>query len=84
MKKKKVPKNIVAKNPEKLPHEELELILREPNLSELRLRKEKLVEYEMEIDSGLESDTLDQLNEEDPEKQVINKYILDLFGDMDE
>jgi hypothetical protein len=82
LKKKKVPKGITNPNTERLPSKSLVVRLRDPRKHELIERKEKLIEYEAALDPGLDSDTLDNMEEgEDIEEQEKKKKLVSLFGD---
>ena len=82
LKKKKVPKGITNPNTERLPPKSLVVRLRDARKHELIERKEKLIEYEAALDPGLDSDTLDTMEEgEDIEEQEKKKKLVSLFGD---
>lgn len=68
LKKKKVPRNALPINSDKLAPSNLKLRFRPDKKDELYTKKDKLMAFDMQIDPGLESEELEKIVDEDYEE----------------
>lgn len=82
LKKKKVAKGNATLNSRNLPNKHVKVKIRDERKSEIIARKDKLTEFGFPLDPGMESDVLNQMQEEvDLEKEERGKLIKHLFGE---
>jgi hypothetical protein len=81
LKKKKVARNALQINSEKLPPQTLTVKFRPEKMDELKVKKGMLQSFDMQIDPGLESEELEKMMDIDYEKEDLEKKNEELFGE---